>query len=152
MKQGDIFRKLNDFPAAQRAYEDIISAEVDPSLYDRVMRRDEHDRLKAEIDAAAELNGLDPDDMYRQAGYLVRGRYYSEFWELLDKRDMPGAERVARILVELGVAPGDALSSGERRGVSQESLNEAARLMGTSLRRLQRPRNPNQRERRPTGR
>lgn len=110
---------------AQKAYEHVIRAQVDPSLYRRIMPGRQAETLKAEIDAAAKLNGLDPKELYRQANTKVRTQYYGEFWRALDRQDLKEAERVASVLRQLGATRETLEASGERRGVSAEVLRQA---------------------------
>ena len=129
---------------AQKAYEDIIRAQVDPSLFQRLMPSPDADRLKKEIDDAARLNGLDPEDLYKQANTMVRTRYYGELARALEDRKMDKAERAADILTALGVTRATVRASFERREVSRETLREAERLVpaGPRRRRPSRPRRP----------
>lgn len=119
---------------AQKAYEHVIRAQVDPSLYRRLMPTRDADRLKAEIDAAATLNGLDPKELYRQANTKVRTQYYGEFWRALDRQDFKEAERVATVLRDLGATRETLEASGERRGVSPEILRRARPQLPTGKR------------------
>jgi hypothetical protein len=115
---------------AQKAYEDIIRAQVDPSLYQRLMPRRAAETLKAEIDAAAELNGLDPASLYKQANSKVRSTYYSQMWRAIEADNMEDAEKAATILLELGATGRTTESSGTRRGFSPQDVGrglEAAR-------------------------
>ena len=130
---------------AQKSYEHIILAQVDPSLYDRLMPSRDAETLKKEIDDAATLNGLDPEDLYKQANTMVRTKYYGKFWKALDDSDMKEAERIAEILVELGVTSRTVESSGERRGVSPETVGEAGSLFPSSNRRPRRQPRPRRR-------
>ncbi len=127
---------------AQKSYERIIQAQVDPSPYRRLMPGKDAERLKKEIDAAAAMNGLDPKDLYKQANTMVRTKYYGEFWRALDDSDMKDAERLAEILVQLGVTSQSVESSGERRGVSPESVGEARQMFPTPRRGPRPPRRP----------
>lgn len=115
---------------AQKAYEDVIRAQVDPSLYDRLMPGADADRLKAEVDAAAELNGLDAEDLFKQANTLVRSTYYGEMWGALERKDMKSAERYAEILKKLGATNASMRTSGERRDVPRENIERVAPLSG----------------------
>jgi N12 class adenine-specific DNA methylase len=119
---------------AQKSYEDIIRAQVDPSLYRRLMPSQDAERLKAEIDAAAELNGLDPKDLYQQANSLVRGSYYGEFWKAMDRQDMKDAERLAGILRALGAKREGLEASGERRGVRPETIRQGRTMLPSGRR------------------
>ncbi len=130
---------------AQKAYEDVIRAQVDPSIYDRLMPGRDAERLKKEIDAAATLNGLDPEEQYKQANTKVRSEYYSRMWRALEDEEMGEAEGAAAILWKLGVSDTGALESGERRGVTEEQVEAAVRLFPGRHRRA--PRKPTRKPR-----
>ncbi|KKM02378.1 hypothetical protein LCGC14_1785000, partial [marine sediment metagenome] len=127
---------------AQKAYEDIIRAQVDPSLFKRLMPGRDAERLREEIDDAARLNGLEPDDLYKQANTKVRTQYYGEMYRALEGQKMGEVERIAEILSELGATRATVRSSGERRGVPPEQIREAELRMpaGAPSRGRRRPR------------
>ena len=109
---------------AQKAYEDIIRAQVDPSLYDRLMPHRSAEKLKAEVDRAAEANGLDPDEQYRQAGTAVRTDYYGRMWRAIEKHDTDEADEMAGILNRLGATQESVMESGKRRGYTEEEIGD----------------------------
>ena len=100
---------------AQRAYEDAIRAAVDPKIYQRLMSEEQQGKAFAEITAAAELNGLDHQKMFQQANTKVKSTYYAALWEAWNKGDMEEAERIAKILFQLGVTPRGTRQSFSRR-------------------------------------
>lgn len=118
---------------AMRAYEDMIKAQYDPHILQRIWQKGRRtvalpvdwDRLKRELDEAAELNGLDPKKMYSQANSKVRGDYYSDLWEAIDKQDSDKADKAARVLLQLGARPKTVMESGKRRDRTREQLREA---------------------------
>jgi hypothetical protein len=114
---------------AQKAYEDVIRAQVDPTLYDRIMPTRDAERLKAEIDAAAVLNGLDAEVQYKQANTKVRSEYYSRMWRAIEDEEMDEAEGVAAILYKLGAEATGVRASGKRRGLTDEEVEEAVRVL-----------------------
>ncbi|MCL6558136.1 MAG: hypothetical protein K6U74_04905 [Firmicutes bacterium] len=113
---------------ALRAYEDMIKAQVDPSLYQRVMPHEDYMRLRRKLDDACKLNGLDPDKMFQQAMAKARGDYYSELWKAVDKRDLEGAKEAARKLLMTGAGAKELTESGKRRGKTDKDISAAITL------------------------
>lgn len=103
LKQGDIFRKLNDFPAAQRAYEDIVN---------KYSRRP--DVVLAQLALAATHNAQSSADAPQTQSHADAAQLIFE--ELRDRVDAPKDVRV-----EAGYNLGKLL---ERRG----KLAAAARV------------------------
>ena len=130
---------------AQKAYEDIIRAQVDPSLYQRLMPQKDAKRLKAKIDAAALENGLDPDREFRAANSMVRTQYYRQFWQAIDNKKMDEAERFGEILLELGAEAGNISQSGKSRGFTDEDIVDAIKRIQPSYR-PPKPRRPSRRQ------
>lgn len=108
---------------AQRAYEDLIKAQVDPSLYQRIMPHESALSLRKRLDDAARENGLDPVKMFQQAMSKARGDYYSKLWEAIGKQDYQGADRAARKLLQMGVKSEDLEESAKRRGVTIQDIS-----------------------------
>ncbi|MDD5486941.1 MAG: hypothetical protein PHW65_05260, partial [Dehalococcoidales bacterium] len=102
---------------AQRGYEDLIRAAIDPKWYSRLMSEKDYSRLKKEIDEAADMNGLDKEKLFKEANTKVRTQYYSEFWDAFNKKDQKEVERIAEILKNLGVKKSQLIQSGKRRGI-----------------------------------
>ena len=134
---------------AQKGYEDLIRAQVDPDLYDRLMSWKNAEKLKAEIDAGAVANGLDPVSLYSQANTNVRTMYYQKIWREIHNGNEDKAVKAAKILVELGVTAQGIKGSGTRKGAPLEDVNEALRLTGNRQVRPSRPKRPS-RPSRPT--
>jgi cellulose synthase operon protein C len=80
MKQGDIFRKLNDFPAAQRAYEDLVN---------RYSRRP--DVVLAELALAETYNA---QSSANENDRINEERAQHLFEQLRDRADAPADVRV----------------------------------------------------------
>ncbi|KKM28052.1 hypothetical protein LCGC14_1568530, partial [marine sediment metagenome] len=125
---------------AQKAYEEIIRSQVDPSVFRITFRNSEE--FKKRIDAGAELNGLDAEDLYRQANTMVRTRYYGQLWQAMENKKTDEAERIVKILVQLGVTSRTVKSSGERRGISAETVGEVGSLFPAGRRGSRPPRAP----------
>jgi hypothetical protein len=110
---------------AQRAFEDIVKAQVDPSLYDRLMPESIAEKKEQELIDACRLNGLDPDKMIKQANTQIRSEYYSNMWRALDDEDFDEADRIARILLKLGVTSKALEASGKNRDLDQDTIQRA---------------------------
>lgn len=107
---------------AQRAYEDLIRAQVDPSLYQRLIPQGDATKIKAELDEAATANGLDPADVYRQAASRVRASLYDQLWQAVDKKDDAEMHRISALLTQLGAKRKNVEESGRDRKVPESSV------------------------------
>lgn len=110
---------------AQRAYEDLIKAQVDPNLYQRIIPHEDALSLRKRLDDAARENGLDPAKMFQQAMSKARGDYYSKLWEAVEKKDYSGADQAARSLLQMGVTSEELKESAKRRGLTVQDFSEA---------------------------
>lgn len=114
---------------AERAFEELIKANVDPKPYQKIFPRSlARDRAKDLIDACR-LNGLDPGSMIKQANTRVRGEYYNQMWKALDREDYEEADRAAKILLKLGATPKTVQASGKNRDLEKGLINEATQMM-----------------------
>ncbi len=118
---------------AQKGYEDLWRARVDPSWWQRTYQQiapgSQLLRLKQQLDEAAVLNGLDPAEQEKQAVSKLRTEYYGNLWNAVDRGDREEAEHYANILIQLGVDATGAQRSGEARPyVTDESVQRALML------------------------
>jgi hypothetical protein len=121
---------------AVKAYEDMIKAQVDPTLYQKIMPHEEYLQLRNKLDKACQLNGVDGSSMFDQAMNTVRGEYYSAMWKAIDKKNFKEAERWAEKLLKIGANVEGITESGKRRGKSAVSIKEAelmAKRLGTPV-------------------
>jgi hypothetical protein len=120
---------------AQKAYEDIMRAQVDPTLYNKLMGPDNAQSLKERIDKAAIDNGLDPEEQWNSARSKVRTEYYTKFWESLNENEMKKVDEYARILAMLEVNEKGLKSSGRNRDMTDEQIEKALKELvnATSL-------------------
>jgi hypothetical protein len=107
----------------------VAIQDVDPSFLQRLLPK-EVDAAKAKLDDACELNGLDPEKMFKQSIAKVRGEYYSDLWNAIEKQDYEKADRAAKILLKLGVTSKGLKASGERRDRSPEDVEKAWEAFG----------------------
>jgi len=69
------------------------------------------------IAQAADDNGLNAEQLYTAAMGSVRGKYYTRYFEALEKEDWDKADEVALILKNLGVTEKNIQQSAKRRGL-----------------------------------
>lgn len=69
------------------------------------------------IAQAADANGLNAEQLYTAAMGSVRGKYYTRYFEALEKEDWEKANEVALILKNLGVTEKNIQQSAKRRGL-----------------------------------
>ncbi|RJX19556.1 MAG: hypothetical protein C4570_05005 [Ammonifex sp.] len=67
--------------------------------------------------------------MFKQSVAKVRGEYYSELWNAIEKQDYEKADKAAKILLKLGVTSKGLKASGERRDRSPEDVEKAVELV-----------------------
>jgi hypothetical protein len=127
---------------AQKAYEDLIKSQVDPSwrqqIYGAVGPPQNIDDMINEIDRAAEMNGLEPQEMRKRANTNLRSRYYTQFWDAVKSDDKAAQERYARILIQLGVRGDYLKQGGERRELDTSTIIEGRRSFLDMLRKTNR--------------
>ena len=110
---------------AGRAYEDMIKAQVDPNLYQRLMFRKDYEKLRKELDDACRQNNLKPEELFSQSLSRVRGKYYTEMWRAVEDGNKKKAEAAAEKLIKLHTTPKGLTDSGKRRDVSEEDIKRA---------------------------
>ena len=121
---------------ATTAMEEIIKAQVDPTLYERLMKKDNADKLIGELVDGITLNNLDADQIWRQANSNVRSKYYGKMWLAIDKENWKEADRIAKILLELGVEWDSLKQSGKTRGKSSEAQEAAGLSYSKALKQI----------------
>jgi hypothetical protein len=121
---------------ATKAMEEIIKAQVDPTLYERLMKKDNADKLIGELVDGITLNNLDADQIWRQANSNVRSKYYGKMWLAIDKENWKEADRIAKILLELGVEWDSLKQSGKTRGKSSEAQEAAGLSYSKALKQI----------------
>ena len=110
---------------AGRAYEDMIKAQIDPNLYQRLMFRKDYVKLRKELDEACRQNNLKPEELFGQSLSLVRGKYYTEMWRAVEDGNKRKAEAAAEKLLKMHTTPKGLTDSGKRRDVSEEDIKRA---------------------------
>ncbi len=114
---------------AQRTYEDLIKSQVDPkwwqSVYKDILPPKTAEQLKIKIDESAKLNGLDAEELWKQATTKVRSEYYSKLWQAVEKGKLKDQEKYAEILLELGVTSQYIMRSGRSRKMDSSKLKKA---------------------------
>ena len=69
-----------------------------------------------------------PEGSTVQAHNYVLGKYYNEFWRMLDKGDYKKANHAAEVLVELGVTSRRLRESGKRRDKREKKSAKRLKL------------------------
>ncbi len=113
---------------ATRAWEDLIRAQVDPTFLDKMISIKNTETLVDDIIAAAEANGVNPVETFKQARSTVRTDYYGRMWRAIDQEKMSDADKYAKILLRLGVDERGIMSSGETRGMESKQIGQALLL------------------------
>lgn len=118
---------------AQRAFEDLIKMDIDPTftqqMYGRTIDRRTTTQKRKELNRACALNGLDAEKMYKQAQTKVRTEYYNKMWAALEAENYKEADRAAKVLLELGATAETVKRSGESRGLDSGVVTRGVESM-----------------------
>ena len=104
---------------AQEQYGRVLATYAEEATYkhlkDNPKARLNLDRIGKDILAAAEKNGIDPDEVVKQAKRRVLTQYYTQMFHALEKGDFKGVERAAARAVRANGKYRDALRAMENR-------------------------------------
>ncbi len=113
----------------RRAYMDTIKAQVDPTLFGKLMPKGTAEKRMKELEEGAKINGYDHDQYLAEARTALRTSYYPKFWEAINTDNQQEAERIAAILLYIETSIAGIKQSGRYREVPENLIRKAVNIV-----------------------